>query len=199
MLASSLNRSEIISYFDSKAEIWDTYTKVCPQKLETILMLGDIREGIEVLDVACGTGVLFPWYLQKKVKRIVGVDVSSKMIEQARKNHQDSCIELYNQDIQQCVFSKPFDRVMVFNALPHFPCAKQLVSCLFHVTSKGGRLTIAHDMGIRHLNQVHHKRAKPVSLELISAEELSSFLSPYFTVDVCLSEDELYVVSGIRK
>ena len=199
MLASSLNKTEIISYFDSKAEIWDTCTKIHPQKLETILSLADIRKGDEVLDVACGTGVLFPWYLLRGVKQIVGVDVSSKMIAQARRNHQDSRIELYNQDIQQCEFATPFNRVMVFNALPHFPCVKQLASCLFLLTKKGGRLTIAHDMGRNHLNQVHHRKAKPVSLELISASELVSFLSPFFSVDVCLSEEELYVVSGIRK
>ena len=50
------------------------------------LDLADIRSGVHVLDVACGTGVLFPYYLSRNVASITGVDLSADMISQARKN-----------------------------------------------------------------------------------------------------------------
>ena len=44
-----------------------------------ILDNGGIKEDIHVLDVACGTGVLFPDYLKRKVASVTGVDISQKM------------------------------------------------------------------------------------------------------------------------
>lgn len=37
-----------------------------------------------VLDIACGTGVMIDYYIERNVSKVTGVDISSKMIEIAR-------------------------------------------------------------------------------------------------------------------
>ena len=47
------------------------------RKISTILDYAGIEAG-PFLDVACGTGVLFPYYLARDVKQITGVDISRR-------------------------------------------------------------------------------------------------------------------------
>lgn len=198
MLKTSLNTSEIISYFDDKAPDWDACNKARPEKIQKILDLAQIHAGMRVLDVACGTGILFPYYLSREVTQIEGVDISQKMIERAREKFSDPRIKLQTLDIEKATFKNQFERVMVFNALPHFKSPGQVIESLSRFTKIGGRLTIAHDMGREALNTVHYKKARSVSVGLISETELIHILSPYYQVDVSLCDAHLYVISGIK-
>lgn len=48
--------------------------------------------------------------------------------------------------------------------------------------------------------RMHHKgRADSVSREMLTAEELSAVFAPYFDVDVAVSDDEKFVVSGAKR
>ena len=197
MLATALDQLQVVSFFDSLAPTWDACNKSKPEKLEKILDYAHILPGDTVLDVACGTGILFPYYLKREVAQIVGVDISAKMIAKAQENYQDQRIELHNLDIEKAAFECTFKKIVVFNALPHFNSPSHLVSSLARFVEPGGRLTIAHDMGRAHLNNVHCRKAKAVSLGLISETELACLLSPFFTVDCMISNDDFYVVSGL--
>ncbi|AEV29152.1 methyltransferase family protein [Sphaerochaeta pleomorpha str. Grapes] len=198
MLATALDQLQVISFFDSQAPNWDACNKAKPEKLETILDFAHILPGDKVLDVACGTGILFPYYLKKEVAKVVGVDISEKMIARAQENYTDRRIELHNLDIEKAVFTCQFNQVVVFNALPHFNSPSHLIPALARFTEPGGRLTIAHDMGRAHLNTVHCRKAMAVSLGLISETELSSLFLPFFTVDCMISNEDYYVVSGLK-
>lgn len=200
MLETILDQTTVISYFDLHAATWDGHhTKTHSPQLDTIFNFAQIEAGCHVLDVACGTGVLFPGYCARGVASITGVDISPRMIAQAKTQHHDSRIRLINRDIEQVVFDRQFDRVMVFNALPHFPSPQGLVECLAKATEKDGRLTIAHDIGRERLNALHCTKARNVSKELITIEELISYFKPFYEVDVAVSNENMYVVSGIRR
>ena len=47
-----------------------------------------LREGDTVLDLCCGTGLNFPYLLEKvgKTGKIIGVDLSKEMLQATRKN-----------------------------------------------------------------------------------------------------------------
>ena len=62
----------------------------------------------------------------------------------------------------------------------------------------GGRLTIAHGMSRAAINRHHSGSASKVSVGLIPETELAEILNEWFTVDVVVSNDEIYVVSGMR-
>ena len=45
----------------------------------------------------------------------------------------------------------------------------------------------------------HHKRASKVSIDLLHEQELAALLAPWFDVDVVISTDRMYQVSGVRR
>ena len=58
-----IERSDVISFFDRCAPNWDAEMIRNEPVIRTILDNAGIRAGMDVLDVACGTGVLFPdWH-----------------------------------------------------------------------------------------------------------------------------------------
>lgn len=191
-----MNKQTVIEFFDRCAPSWDANMIKDEQIISTILNLGGVNKGIDVLDVACGTGVLFEDYLNRDVASLTGIDISPKMVEIAR--HKYPNINVICGDVEEYNFKKQFDVVMVYNAFPHFPNSEKLIEKLAYLTKQNGRLSIAHGMSRDALKE-HHKHASTVSIGLPSCEELSIMFEPYFDVDITISNDKMYQVSGIRK
>ena len=87
---------------------------------------------------------------------------------------------------------------MVYNAFPHFANPAGLISTLADKLKMGGRLTIAHSMSRKQLDSHHAGRAAKVSNGLMSEEDLAKLFGAYFEVDVKVSNDRMYIVSGYR-
>lgn len=62
----------------------------------------------------------------------------------------------------------------------------------------GGRFSIAHSMSRERINHHHSKEASKVSVGLLEADEVAKLMEPYFKVDVVISNDEMYQVSGVK-
>ncbi|MBQ7281210.1 MAG: hypothetical protein IJR16_00370, partial [Spirochaetales bacterium] len=71
-----IDKNEVIAFFDSLAAGWDADMVRNEDVIRTILDNAGVREGSNVLDIACGTGVLIPDYLFRGASRIVAVDIS---------------------------------------------------------------------------------------------------------------------------
>lgn len=164
-----------------------------------ILRCADIKEGVRVLDVACGTGVLMPDYLALNVAEVVGVDMSSEMIRVAKGKYSDARIKFVCEDVEAATGLRGFDRCVVYNAFPHFTAPGSLIECLSETLAAGGRLTVAHGMSRENINRHHAGCAKNVSLELMSEDALALLFQPYFDVDIVLADDRKYIVSGTKK
>ncbi len=164
--------------------------------IATILDNGGITAGIDVLDVACGTGVLFPDYLSRGVASLTGIDISPEMAKIAAAKFPD--VNVICGDVEAAEFDKQFDAVMVYNAFPHFPEPARLIETLARHLKPGGRLSIAHGMSRAALLR-HHERASKVSIDLLEETALAALLSPWFHVDIMISDDKMYQVSGLRK
>lgn len=199
MLTETIERDAVAAFFDERAAVWDARRKADDAILERILDLADIRAGLSVLDVGCGTGVLFPRCLARGVSRVTGVDLSAGMLAVARATHRDERIVLVNADVERAELPGPFDRAVVLNALPHFPSPERLAARLAALLESGGRVTIAHDLGRDRLNALHGRAAGGVSRELMSAEDLAAVLSRYFLVDAVRSDERSYAVSGVLR
>ena len=191
-----MEKKEIIEFFDRCASWWDEDMIRNEDILSTILTLSGIREGIDVLDVACGTGVLFPDYLSRGVASVTGIDISPEMAKIAAGKFPE--VKVICGDVETADFGKQFDTVMVYNAFPHFPDPAALVERLGKLTKTGGRLTVAHGMSRAALTD-HHKRASKVSIDLLHEQELAALFAPWFEVDVVISTDRMYMVSGVRR
>ncbi|MBQ9950972.1 MAG: class I SAM-dependent methyltransferase [Clostridia bacterium] len=191
-----MNKKDIIEFFDRCAPWWDDDMIRHDDILSTILTLGGIREGIDVLDVACGTGVLFPDYLSRNVASVTGIDISPEMAKIAASKFPQ--VNVICGDVENTDFGRQFDAVMVYNAFPHFANPEKLIETLAGLTKPGGRLTVAHGMSRAALTD-HHKRASAVSIDLLHEKELSALFSRWFDVDVVISTDRMYQVSGVRR
>ena len=192
-----MEKKNVIDFFDRCAPNWDADMIRNEEIISTILTLGGIRQGIDVLDVACGTGVLFPDYLNRGVGSLTAIDISPEMAKIAAAKFPQA--EVICGDVETEDFGKQFDAVMVYNAFPHFPDPAKLIARLAGLTKPGGRLTVAHGMSRAALQAHHSGRASQVSIDLIHEQELAALFAPWFDVDVVISTDRMYQVSGVRR
>ncbi len=191
-----MNKNDIINFFDNCAPWWDDDMIRNEKIIEKILDNAGVKANAEILDVACGTGVLFPDYTKRNAGSITGIDISPEMVKIAKANYPE--IEIVCDDAEIYVFSKKFDVIMIYNAFPHFLNPKLLIENLAEATRQNGRISVAHSMSRDALKE-HHKRAENVSFELPEAHKLSEMLEPYFTIEIIVSNDEMYQVVGIKK
>lgn len=193
----ALNKQHIAAFFDGRAANWDRETVYREPIIQEILDRAEICGGIDVLDVACGTGVLFADYLQRKVASVTAIDLSAEMVRRARAKFPG--VRVICGDAEEEAFSQKYDVIMIFDAFPHFVDHARLIENLSAQLKPGGRLCIAHDMSRDELNRHHWCIAQDVSSELPKADELSALLSVHLTVDTVISDEEKYIVSGIKK
>jgi demethylmenaquinone methyltransferase/2-methoxy-6-polyprenyl-1,4-benzoquinol methylase len=133
------------------------------KKINAILDYAVVKEGADVLDVACGTGVLIPDYLNRNVNKVTAVDISSEMIKIAKQKCQDNRVAFFCSDIEEIRLPDLYDTCMVYNAFPHFANPASLIQCLANKLKMGGRLTIAHSMSRKQLDSHHAGPARKVS------------------------------------
>lgn len=192
-----MEKKDIISFFDNCAPRWDDDMVRNEDLIAMILENGGIKEGIHVLDVACGTGVLFPDYLKRNVASVTGIDISPEMAKIAQAKFPE--VKVICDDVETVDFGKKFDAIMVYNAFPHFPDPAHLIKVLAGLVKPGGKLSIAHGMSRAALTSHHAGRASKVSIDLIHEKELAALMEPYFDVDVIISNDRMYQVAGVRR
>lgn len=193
-------KSEIKDFFNAHAESWDANMICDSEKINTILNAAGIESGKTVLDIACGTGVLFDFYLKRGVKEITGVDISENMAKIASEKYaENENISIICADAEVYGFDKAYDCCMVFNAFPHFPNPNKLISNLARAVKDGGTLTIAHDRGRKALDLHHSGEASKISCGLISETELAKMLSANGLSKIkTLATDEIYIVTGVK-
>ena len=192
-----MNKHDVIEFFDRCAPEWDAGMVRNEEIIAAILDHAGIKENIHVLDVACGTGVLFPDYIRRGAASVTAIDISPAMAKIAREKF--PAVEVICGDVETECFDKQFDAVMVYNAFPHFPDPEGLLRTLAALTVPGGRVSVAHGMSREALLRHHSGRAAKVSVELPEAEQLASLMKPWFEVDTIISDARMYQVVGIRK
>lgn len=193
------SKQAIIEFFDRFAPQWDADMVRDEEVIGIILDNAGITPGVSVLDVACGTGVLVPDYLKRKVAAVTCVDISPKMIACAREKFLQPNVHLVCADVETAVFDTPFDRIVVYNAFPHFFHPRHLIEQLAADLKAGGMLTIAHSMSRININRHHGDSARSVSMDLIHEDELEKLFEPFFVVTTKISDDRMYQVAGVKK
>lgn len=194
-----MNKKDIIQFFDQAAPQWDAEMIKSDRIIGKILDGAGITAGQRILDVACGTGVLIPYYLDRQVARVTAVDISPEMTKIARGKFPQANVEIICGDIEQLNLTEQFDAVMVYNAFPHFPNPEQLIATLSGLLKPGGTLTIAHGMSRAHIDAHHQGKASKVSKGLMHEDQLAEIMAKHLTVTVKISDDQMYQVTGQLK
>lgn len=189
-----MNKQDIIAFFDHMAPRWDADMIRSDAVIGTILDNAQVGPGVDVLDVACGTGVLFPDYFGRQVASVTAVDISPEMVRLARAKFPQA--EVLCGDIETIALDRKFDCVMVYNAFPHFPDPEHLIAVLSGFLKPGGTLTVAHGMSRAKIDHHHEGPASKVSIGLMHEDELAAIFAKHLTVTVKRSDDTMYQVTG---
>lgn len=192
-----MNSTQISRFFDYQAQTWDN-RKVDIRRIQHIMNFCDLEAGQKILDVACGTGFLFKTLLAYSPECVVGVDISEQMVQKAMQKVKDSRLQVIALDFLK-LDVKGFDRVVIYNAYPHFFDKDKLAKKTFEVLRSGGRFIIAHNMGRKTINAVHHNnKAGRYSTILNTADTEKCWFEPWFTIDKCVDTNDSYIISGIK-
>ena len=195
-----MEKKDIIEFFDRCAPQWDAQMIKSDVKIGMILDNAEVGPGMDVLDVACGTGVMFDYYLQRDVASVTGIDIAPEMAKIAKEKYAaETKVQVICADVEEFSFDRKFDRIVVYNAFPHFPYPKRLIKILAGLLKADGRLTVAHGMSREAIDGHHSGAASKVSNGLMSAESLKRIFDAHFDVEVVVSNRHMYQVSGVKR
>ncbi|WP_028575805.1 class I SAM-dependent methyltransferase [Desulfonatronovibrio hydrogenovorans] len=181
------NRSKA-DFFDAQANApWanDHYTQVEMQKIEKVLASLPDLEGMTILEPGCGTGRLTR-ILASRVGsrgRILAVDISAKMIKNAKRNLQDLDNVLLSRAGLESIDLEPgqIDIAFCHQVFPHFDCKKTALKILTRSLKPGGLLVILHLIGLQKINDTHRKAGTAVAHDLMpGSRELKGMLTEHF-------------------
>jgi len=195
-----MDKKDVIEFFDRCAPTWDADMIKSDVIIGKILDNAEVGAGMDILDVACGTGVMFDYYLDRNVASVTGIDIAPEMAKiAAQKYAGESGVQVICGDVEDYAFDRKFDRIVVYNAFPHFPNPKRLIRTLAGLLKEDGRLTIAHGMSREAIDGHHSGSASKVSNGLMEADSLKRIFDAHFQVEVVISNDHMYQVSGVKR
>ena len=173
--------------FNHKAETFDSPKNIFLANLvyQAIEKQLDLLLDKEILDFGGGTGLL-TLHLAKQAKSVTLVDISEKMLEQARlkAERQDiKNIQFLEQDLLEKPLKQEFDLIVVCRVLHHMPDLDEALSLFHQHLKEDGRLLIAdftkveakhHGFELPELGKklIEHGFSSVHSQTLYSAEDL---------------------------
>lgn len=191
-----MQKEDIINFFNHCAPNWDAEMIRSDETIRTILDYAEVSEGKDVLDVACGTGVLIPDYLDRKVRTVTAIDIAPEMVKIANGKFTQENVQIICGDVESFGFERKFDCIVVYNAFPHFPEPDHLIQVLASHLKEGGVLTVAHGMSREEIDRCHSGGASKVSRGLMSEDELADIFAKYLQVTAKISNENMYLVAG---
>ena len=195
-----MSQSDIKNFFDNIAPDWDGMERRTDEEILSLLRRVGIKRGDRVLDLGCGTGRITSLLNSLSENKVLGMDVSPKMIEIAREKYKDSdCAEFICGDFLDFDFAEKFDVVVIYNAYPHFMLPEILAKKLSETVLTDGRFTVVHSLGRNRLTAVHSACDDKITRILKSPDEESKAFAPYF--DICLAEEgeNYYLIVGTKR
>ena len=191
--------NDIKEFFNIKASHWDNESKPDDDLLKAIFEITGIKNNMKVLDIGCGTGVLFDSLLKYNPIEIVGVDISDKMLEIARKKYGEfTNIKLKNMDVLE-LDENDFDMVYMYNVYPHIMDVEKLKFKLKQVCKIGARITVAHGRSRNFIENIHKNVGNNISRTLRDVNTETKFWEDMLNIDISIDTDKFYMFSGTVK
>jgi ubiquinone/menaquinone biosynthesis C-methylase UbiE len=116
-------KRKVLRRYDLTAEMYDVrYAEEQAVKYRAALERLNISRHSRVLDVGCGTGLLFS-HVAAEAQAVVGVDISGKLLRQAKKHARDfRNVHLVQADADYLPFRNAcFNTVFAFTVLQNMP------------------------------------------------------------------------------
>lgn len=194
-MTAPCNLHAMQQYFDEKAPEWDSRPAQM-DSISRILSLFEIPPGAKILDIACGTGVLFSNLLALRPRGVWAVDISPAMIEIASGKAKGYPINTSVQDFYSLT-ETGFDLAIAYNAYPHFLDKKHFARAACRALAPGGRLIVAHGTGRHSINGCHGgPKVSSISTPLRPCTQEAAEWEGLLRVDVMVDQPHIYILSG---
>lgn len=191
-------------YFESSAEDWDKeFTAEDLEILAFLIDSLDIQEGSHILDLGCGTGIMFDMLRRKAGSggMVVGVDFSSRMVKKARKNFPFKNICEVDGDVENLpIRGESIDYAISLAAFAHFANLERVMDEVSRVLKSGGQFHVIHLLGSRELEKYHHEAGGPVADDHLPTrkEMLALFEHGHFINTKIADHPGFYHASGVK-
>jgi len=122
-MAEWRKKRKVLHHYNSLATVYDEqYCEEQSAKMKAALSSIPLKEDSLVLDVGCGTGILFE-HLGNRVKLLVGLDISSRILREAKERAKRfSNVAVLRADADFIPFpSETFDMVFAITLLQNTP------------------------------------------------------------------------------
>lgn len=189
--------TEVELFFDKLAANWADFQEATPEVIRSLLDRLDIKKDDSLLDIACGPGTISGLLKEYTSNKIVAIDISGKMIEEAKRIYKDeSQIEFRREDLFDV--KEKYDYAIIYNAYPHFMDVAALNSKLADILQENGRFAIVHSLGREELDRHHSNAASKVSRHLNKpSKEAKMFTN--FDILVAEESDRHYLIIGKKR
>ena len=187
-----------MEFFDSTAEHWSPV----PGEREQLILQNlsqRIREQTEfsdlILDVGCGTGILFPFFQERK---FIGLDFSLHMLERAQHHRSRNLVGLVAADAHKLPFKdSSFGHIVFLSVIPHFDDRVQIFREAHRILKSACSLSVVHFLPSARINEIHSKAGGPIVHDYLpNVKELGETISENgFTVEE-VQEDDCYFLSA---
>ena len=185
-------------FFNGLAKEWDERQTLSESDVFELVKLADIKPGDKVLDVACGTGIIDLHLLKLGASSVVAIDLSYNMIAIAKSKNRCEKIRYEVADFYD--FSEgDFDKIVIYNAYPHFTDTPAFLSALNRNLKKGGEFSIIHSDPPKVINERHSGGAKIVSKDLETASVEAEIFKELFDIIKTVDDGEKYLIQGKKR
>ncbi|MBU5592703.1 class I SAM-dependent methyltransferase [Clostridium sp. MSJ-4] len=103
-------------------------------------------KGKTILDIGCGYGHNSLLFAQNGAKKVIGIDLSQKMLEVAKKESCHPCIEYRQMDMSEILaLTQKFDMVYSSLAFHYAENFQKLIKDVYDLLNKGGHLIYSQE------------------------------------------------------
>ncbi|NTV51539.1 MAG: methyltransferase domain-containing protein [Candidatus Firestonebacteria bacterium] len=127
--------------FDEVAGEYQQKALVQHRAAKKLLALAEVREGEDVLDVACGPGHITDALRSLTTGRVLGTDISEGMLNEARQQYPR--LEFRHIAAEDLDYAGEFDLVFCNSSLQWFEHPDRALAAMFRALRRGGRLALA--------------------------------------------------------
>ncbi|MBF4693501.1 class I SAM-dependent DNA methyltransferase [Fusibacter ferrireducens] len=179
------------TYFNATYQSWqkeltDEKRKIISQTL-TLLK---VRTTDAVLDVGCGTGVLYDAMIERGISQYLGLDISENMLSAFRTVFPDAKTLCGNFD-DNIHLNQSFDLCIIFNSIPHFENLEMVFKNAYNHLKPEGMFAIVHARTRQGLKEHHQKINYSISHDPIPSDDTLVQLceANHFRLDTILDQD----------
>jgi trans-aconitate methyltransferase len=156
-----------------------------------LLNLLDIKRSDDVLDLGCGVGHITRRIRELTEGRVVGVDPSSGMIDEARKNSAGLDIKFEIRNAEEITYNEQFDVIFCNSSFQWFKVPSLAIKNCYNALGRGGRIGIQAPAKKRYGSTFTEAIGK-VKKDPRTKNTFAHFKSPWFFLETAEDYSEFF-------